>query len=253
MSSIEHEWMFGRPPPAVEAAEEFGDEVDDELTSSADTGEPALESLRELQLPAAKVSIEAVLGLLAAFFIGFIAPLAAFALTMTLRLPPVLRVFAGLLTVGYTGWLAILVARLASAALEGDDHHTFSLAGSRPGRRTALPPLYIPLALAMAVRVPRFLPPMNLAVSGWWLLHFGAAAGLGHLAAMKITRDFQLGQLLLAVPCSIAVHFAFLFAANLYLVLSMAAACKSPLVWLFVWRYRFLIDLLLALVLLMWR
>jgi len=249
VSSIEHEWTFGRRPPvAVEGMEELAGEPDDEF-ADADADEPPLETLRELQSPAAKVSIEAVLGLLAAFFIGFIAPLAAFAAVIGMRLGFVV----GLLTIGGAGWLAILVARLASAALEGDHQRTFSLSNRPATVKESRPRLYIPLALAMAVRVPRFTPPLNVLVSGWWLVHFGAAAGLGHLAALKITREFQLGQLLLAVPCSIAVHFAFLFAANLYLVLSMAAACKSPLVWLFVWRYRFLIDLLLALALLMWR
>lgn len=249
MSSIEHEWTFGRRPPlAVEVVEEFAGEPDDDLIEG-DAGEPPLETFRELQYPAAKASIEAVLGLLAAFFIGFIAPLAAFGVVVGLRLGFVV----GLLAIGTAGWLAILVARLASAALEGDNPRTFALSNRRPTSADSRPRLYIPLALAMAVRVPRFTPPMNVLVSGWWLVHFGAAAGLGHLAALKITREFQLGQLLLAVPCSIAVHFAFLFAANLYLVLAMAAACKSPLVWLFVWRYRFLIDLLLALALLMWR
>lgn len=248
MSSIEHEWTFGRRPLAVEVAEEFDGSPDDFVAD--ETGdEPPLQTLRVLQLPAAKVSIEAVLGLLAAFFIGFIAPLLAFAAAMALRW----GVVGGLFAVGTTGWLAILVARLASAALEGDNQRSFALTDRLPATPESGPRLYIPLALAMAVRVPRFTPPLNLIVSGWWLVHFGAAAGLGHLAALKITRDFQIGQLLLAVPCSIAVHFAFLFAANLYLVLSMAAACKTPLVWLFVWRYRFLIDLLLALALLFWR
>lgn len=209
----------------------------------------SLPTLQELQLPAARATVEAVLGLLAAFFIGFIAPLAAFAIAMAQQW----GIAIGLLAVGTTGWLAILVARLASAALEGDHPRSFALSSQPPSSRLRPPRLYVPLALAMAIRVPRFLLPFNLLVGLWWLIHFVAAAGLGHLAALQVTQRFQAGQWLLAIPCSLAVHFAFLFAANLYLVLSLAATSRSPTPWLFVWRYRFVIDLSLALALVFWR
>ena len=198
-------------------------------------------------MPAASVSVEAVLGLLATFFIGFSAPLLLVGALFGARTPAMIT----LLALGFTGWAAIFVARLASQALEGERQRSFRLGNTRPDFRPLDSDLLrIPLALAMVARLPRIHRFIRPWLGLWWLLHFTAAAFLGHLAATRTLQEFDVNKLLLSIPLAILMHFAFLFAANLYLLLAIAILVPWPKLWLQIWKQRFLIDFGLAILLL---
>lgn len=199
-------------------------------------------------LPAARVSVEAVLGLLATFFIGFTAPLVLLVAIILNRF----SFFLGFVLAGLAVAASIFVARLASQSLEGQAT-AFRLGDPRPRLRDVhddAPRLEIPLALAMVARLPRFPRLIRPLLGGWWLLHFAGAAALGHLAAVQTLHEVNNATLIFSITIAGVVHFAFLFAANLYLLLAVAVLFPWPKLWLTVWQQRFLIDLVIAVLML---
>lgn len=213
-------------------------------------------------LPRARHTIEGTLGLLAAFFIGLPAPLFAAAgagvvWVTVFRAEPLLVI---LLTGAIGFYLASVVVRLAARAVEGDG---IAFASFRlPADTTKGPPLdsddgntsreiiYVPLALAMAVRLPNWPNAIRPIVAVWWLCHFLAAAMIGHAVAAHWLNGVNNRALIVAIPVTLLVTFAFLFAANLYLMLAVAVSVRHPGIWLIAWRHRFIVDLILAAILL---
>lgn len=199
-------------------------------------------------LPAARVTVEAVLGLLATFFIGFTAPLVLLIVVVLGRF----SLIFGFVLAGLAGTASVFVARLASQSLEGQTR-TFRLGDPRPRMGEVngeMPRLEIPLALAMVARLPRFPSLVRPLLGGWWLLHFAGAAALGHLTAVQTMHEFNNAALIFSITIAGVVHFAFLFAANLYLLLAVAVLFPWPKLWLTVWQQRFLIDLVIAVLML---
>jgi len=196
-----------------------------------------------------QVTFETTLGLLAAFFIGFFAPV-VFAI-MTLvgiaqgRLP---MIGAALALTLVTGWLALLVARMAAEASMG----RLSERGEpTPSFDPQLPVIRLPFALAMAARLPLLNWFWRPWLAVWWMTHFCIAAAIGHLVAVNLIRRLDVATAVLAVPLAVVVHFSFLFAANLYLVLAGRALMPSPRLCVRIWKYRFLIDFIVALLMLL--
>jgi hypothetical protein len=104
-----------------------------------------------------------------------------------------------------------------------------------------------PLVVSM-VSLLRPLPvPARLALSLWWLSHFALAVVAGHYSAHLATQGLAgRGEAILFLV-GVALHFAFLFAANLYLLLAAAVLIRVESVWHDLWNYRIAIDLYLAL------
>jgi len=205
-------------------------------------------------LPRARMTFEGVLGLLAAFFIGLPAPFVA-GIAVGSMLPRQIR-WIGVIAFFLTGYLSALVVRLAARAVEGDresERVTGKLnANPRSINASLVPvdearePLFVPLAIAMAIRLPPWHGLIRPLVAVWWLSHFAAAAFLGHVIASIAARGLNNPGWMLSVPLTMLATFAFLFAGNLYLMLAVAACVKRPGVWLIVWQYRFFLDLVLA-------
>ena len=209
------------------------------------------------QLPRARMTFEGVLGLLAAFFIGLPAPFGA-GIAVGNLLPGLF--WLGIVIFFLTGYLSALVVRLAARAVEGDrpsDRFSGKLVPTANSINTipvsaegAHEPLVVPLAIAMAIRLPHWNGLIRPFVAVWWLSHFAAAAFLGHAVASTAARGLNNAGWMFSVPLTLLATFAFLFAGNLYLMLAVAACVRSPGVWLIVWRHRFFVDLILAAVLL---
>lgn len=187
------------------------------------------------------ITLETVLGLLAAFFIGFFAPVVlSIGMLITLvhgRVGPGV-VLAALALM--TGRLAVLIMRLAARA----SSRRWS---TDPAPADDLPVVQMPFALAMAAQLPRWPVVLRLGVGLWWLTHFSGAALFGHVVGSSLIRRLDVATALIAVPMAVLIHFAFLFAANLYLVLSSRMLSPHPQLCVNVWRYRFVIDFVIAL------
>lgn len=189
------------------------------------------------------VTFETTLGLLAAFFIGFFAPVASaiFILVGLAKHRPMMAGVAFMATL-VSGQAAIMIARMAAQASMG------SLGGPLPteasGRKTQLP-----FALAMAALLPHYSWFFRPILSVWWLAHFCGAAAFGHTVAMNLIQRLDAATAVLALPLAVLVHFAFLFASNLYLILAARAILRSPRFCVRVWQYRFVIDFVIAMAL----
>lgn len=205
-------------------------------------------------LPYGKMTFEGVLGLLAAFFIGLPAPFLA-GIAVGQLLPGPAR-WLGIAAFVVTGYLSLLVVRLAARATEGDGG-----AGRMSGRMINIRSLHqraattakdasrsvvVPLAIAMAMRLPNWPALCRPFIGVWWLSHFAAAAFIGHAVAALAARGLNNAGGVLSVPLTLMATFAFVFAGNLYLMLAVAACVRRPGVWLIVWRHRFFVDLILA-------
>lgn len=188
------------------------------------------------------VTFETTLGLLAAFFIGFFAPVAGciFVLVGIAKHRPMVAAVALLVTI-LSGRIAIMVARMAAQASMGwlGGPPQWSPPKDRPTKQ-------IPFALAMAALLPRSLWVYRPILALWWLAHFCGAAAFGHTVAMNLIKRLDAATAILALPLAVVVHFAFLFASNLYLVLAARAILRSPRFCVRVWQYRFVIDFIIA-------
>lgn len=191
-----------------------------------------------------QVTFETTLGLLAAFFIGFFAPVIFGLGSLIMLMQGRIRVFAATATMALiTGWLALLIARMAAEASMGRlADHGKPLPLSDP----TLPPIKLPFALAMAARLPALSWFWRPWLGTWWLGHFCIAAALGHVVAVNLIKRLDVATAIIAIPLAVVVHFAFLFASNLYLVIAARALAPSPRLCVRVWRYRFAIDFVIA-------
>lgn len=104
----------------------------------------------------------------------------------------------------------------------------------------------VPLAVAMA-RELRPLPwIISVPLSLWWIAHFGLALLLGHLAARLMAAALIVPGIGLFLVVGAVLHFGFLFAANLYLLLAAAVLRPSETFQHKLWNSRVWIDSLLA-------
>jgi hypothetical protein len=199
-------------------------------------------------LPRARTNVETVLGICAAFFIGLPAPLIATVAVAVLPWPNFgFPVVLSLIVLLSTGYLQLTVVHLAARAIEGDDEHQSFLlqpetARARRGRRDS--ETYIPLPMAMAIRLPNWWAIFRPLIAIWWAAHFVVAAVFGHMTAKQVNgmNNASLGTVLI----SLGLMMAFLLAANLYLMLAIAVAIPKPRIWLIAWQYRFIVDLVIT-------
>jgi hypothetical protein len=210
---------------------------------------------------------EAILGLLATFFIGFGIPLVVSVSVVALS-----GLDSGLLVGGIfialmivLGGLAIWVARLASRAWyacypEWRQWETGQMAGAGPALLSPfLPPEekdgpheHLPLAVMMAVLLPRFPWLLRPLLGLWWLAHFSSgvflALGTGPAFESAFPNWSPEARFLLAQ----AFGFTFIFAANLYLMLALGLFVRRSGTLCQLWRWRLVVDaaVLLAAILL---
>lgn len=192
-----------------------------------------------------QVTFETTLGLLAAFFISFFAPVVAaiVAIVGLVKQRPLL-VFGAVTVMVITGRLALLVARVAAEASMGRIERQSTM-----GADHAAPVVKLPFALAMAALLPPLTWFWKPWLGAWWMAHFCGAAAFGHIVAMNLIQRLDVATAVLAVPLAVVVHFAFLFASNLYLILAARAIMQSPRLCVRLWKHRFLIDFVIALLL----
>lgn len=233
--------------PAV-GAPEMSDRVVDLTDLDFEASDSELSLGHDAPNVQVQVTFETTLGLLVAFFIGFFAPV-VFAILLCLGVgmgrPGLVCAMLPLLLL--TGWLALLTARMAAEA----SIDRFALERTPDRVSTARRPLIrIPFALAMAARMPTFSWFWRPWIAVWWISHFCVSAVLGNLAAVSLIRKLDVATVLVAVPLAIVIHFSFLFASNMYLVLASRAIVTSPRLCVRVWKYRFLIDFIVAMLLL---
>ncbi|HUQ68507.1 MAG TPA: hypothetical protein VM165_03225 [Planctomycetaceae bacterium] len=191
-----------------------------------------------------QVTFETTLGLLAAFFISFFTPvvfgLIALVGLVQGRIPIILT---GVPMTLVTGWLALLIARMAAEASVG---RLADRGEPPPAFDPTLPVVRLPFALAMAARLPMMSWFWRPWLAVWWMGHFCIAAAFGHFVAVSLIKRLDVATAIIAVPLAVLVHFAFLFASNLYLVIAARALVSSPRLCVRVWKYRFMIDFAIA-------
>jgi hypothetical protein len=109
-----------------------------------------------------------------------------------------------------------------------------------------------PMALLVGDRlcnVPVILRPL---LSLWWLAHFVAGAIFGLLASRAAFHLLNNPAPAFLIVFPLVFQIAFLFAVNLYFVMAVAVLCGRYGLHEVIWRWRFLIDLLLSLGMTLW-
>jgi hypothetical protein len=192
---------------------------------------------------------EAMLGLMACFALAFGPPtIAGFTLIFALLLAEwrVAAIAGGIAAL--TGPMAVWLAKMAEHALA-----QFRTAGSTSSslRGDDHPQARVPFAIVLASVLPRLPLVVRVPLGVWWLAHFLAGTALIVFASVlarqgAIWKGFD--------NPFVAIVFAYFFhvAANVFLVMAVAAAFQSPRVTARVWRARFAIDGLCILPLLLW-
>lgn len=191
---------------------------------------------------------EAVVGVTAAFFVGFgVVLVLAIATLMHLSDGdrPTGLGLAALCIVG--SGLATWVVAMASAAVRrcypewADD--PVKQIDYRPDELAAHEPW--PFAVELGLSVPTTPWLVRLMLSVWWLGHF--AAGL--LAALGVHSwvEASFVHILPRVVAPILLHLGLTISANLYLILAGASLLRDPEFLTRLWGSRFLIDMAISL------
>jgi hypothetical protein len=89
---------------------------------------------------------------------------------------------------------------------------------------------------------------LRLLVGLWWGAHFAGVAALGILVHDAMNEILKNAPQQAAARIALSLHLAFLFAATLYLFLSVAAFFRDPTAHARLCSWRFIIDLALSLV-----
>ena len=183
---------------------------------------------------------EAAVGLIAAFGLAF-GPLTWAALTLIFALLLAewsVAAIAAIVT-AVTCPMAFWLARMAETALGQfrlrQIQLTESPAEDADSRRTS----------SFAVLMASTLPPLpwiaRLPLAAWWLGHFLAATALVEFGDVLAQQGLLWSGLTIGVP-AVVFSYLFHFAANIFLVLAVAALLGSPNVTIGIWRKRFAID-----------
>lgn len=193
---------------------------------------------------------EAAVGLCAAFVLAF-GPLtvAAFTLLFALFLAEWKVAAVAAAVTAVTCPMALWLAKMAESAL--------SQFRSEPVPETTadawpwfddptVPQRKTPFAIVLASTLPPLPLVARVPLAVWWLAHFLAGAALVVFLDVVAQQVLMWPGLKSGIP---AVVFAYLFqfAANLFLILSVAALFDSPMTTVSVWRNRFVIDALFTL------
>ena len=197
------------------------------------------------------IAAESIIGLLAAFVIGFMPPIVmgVGALPLFGNGEPLLAILC-LAGAVLSGCAAAYVARLASRVVERkgslwppdpppDEAFQFD--------ETPAEPPAPPLVVAMVSQLRPMPVPVRIVLSLWWFVHFALAVVAGHFSAKLVTNGLVGRGAATLFLVGVALHFAFLFAANLYLMLAAAVLVRAEWLWNDLWNFRIAIDLYLAL------
>lgn len=200
--------------------------------------------------------LESIVGLIAVFFIGFIP--SVFCLLMGLASlvneenNREIRWWVLLSALPLVTALALWVAKMAGRAMRMS-YPELAQWGERPFNGSSAPrepsvdsvDLPMPVTLAMNLpRIPLLLAPL---LSLWWLSHFGGgilvSLGVDSWVEATFPHWSEVGKKGLAQ----AIGFPFTMALNVYLMLAVGAFTRRLTVLLRVWRWRIVIDVLVAL------
>jgi hypothetical protein len=195
---------------------------------------------------------ESIVGLLAAFVIGFLPPiLMGFGSLPLLKNGKPLLAVLSLAGAVLAGCAAGYVAKLASRVVERKgslwpaDLPSSGESFQFPG--TPADPPAPPLVVAMVSQLRPIPLPVRTILGLWWFAHFAMAVVAGHFSAQLVTHALAGRGAATLFVVGVALHFAFLFAANLYLLLAAAVMIRVESLWHDLWNYRIPIDLYLAL------
>lgn len=186
---------------------------------------------------------EAILGLTATFFIGF-SPVVGLGLGTIFAFVDGKWGIGCFCTVGacVTAWLAGRVAAAAGQALP-EEFLVRQSGYCEPVAERGFRPFAVEMALRMPIPSGILRPLMFL----WWLSHFAAGLVLAYLMHGWLNHGIR-NPTLFTICIPIALHLSFMVAANIYLTLTVATLGVKESTVASVWRMRFAIDLLLALV-----
>ncbi len=99
----------------------------------------------------------------------------------------------------------------------------------------------IPLAILMTEQLAKLSVPARAALCAWWLTHFCSATAVALFYDDIVAGIFMIKQGDAQI-WGVVIAFVFHFAANIFLVLAVAVLWNSPRVTEYCWRYRFVID-----------
>jgi hypothetical protein len=191
--------------------------------------------------------VEAVMGLTAALFLEM------FPLICLLFLPVVLAVdgrwgwaAASLIPLVLYGWLARWLINSANYAMQRCYPEIAGVAKAVQGTQTP----HYPFAVEMALRLPRLPLLFRPWASLWWGAHFMAGVVILEVAHRHLAGGGAPDAL--TVLTVLGIHFAFSVAANLYLMLSVAALWSPPDLLCWIWRHRITIDAVFTLAATSW-
>ncbi len=177
---------------------------------------------------------EAAVGLIAAFMLAF-GPFTVAALVLIFSLILAEWRVAGLAAVvtAVTCPMAVWLAWMANSALQ-KFHADAPVDAARTPRRPAF-------AMLLASELPPLPGIARVPLALWWLTHFAAGAALVVFADVLVREGLLWDGFTKGVPAAV-FGYLFYFAANIFLVLAVAACFGSPTVTAGVWRRRFAID-----------
>jgi hypothetical protein len=191
---------------------------------------------------------EAIVGLIAVFMLSFgpptVAGLGGLISLLTGEWP---AAAACALIVSVTGPMAVWLAQMCGAAVE-----KFLAKPPKEMSRLVVPEnmkgtasgQQVPFALLMVGELPRLPLIARFPLAIWWFSHFAAASAIVLVNTLPVRQRMQ-GQGVVESLLMLLLCLLFTFAANVFLMLAVSVAFWSPAVTARVWRYRFLIDLLL--------
>ncbi|HKB37102.1 MAG TPA: hypothetical protein VKD72_11655 [Gemmataceae bacterium] len=186
--------------------------------------------------------IEAAVGIAASFMIGLSLSVVSFVVLLAdlssgefSHLGPVLALFVGSTT------LAALLVCTVRTVLE----RIFP-----EEARSKRAPVNLPRGVFLATRrLHRLLPwPLAVVLSALWFAHFasGVLVTIGAVRWVELVFDGRAPLVRAILPH--ALGFAFLFAANLYVLLALGLQVRRPAPLEHWWRWRVVIDLFMLLV-----
>ncbi len=188
--------------------------------------------------------VEAVSGLLATIFIGFMTPVIVFLMLADNRLPQGAAWNA--IVFGVVPILLMLpLIVLAIVGLCDCFPEWINWGWARTSLELPAPPVPLPLAVVMTIRLPQIPWLLRPVLSVWWFAHFAAGAGFGFALYLATAKKLN-GDPVTRIIVPLLLDFGILFATNLYLLLAVAVLFGTPHLWLKLWRARFVFDLILV-------
>jgi hypothetical protein len=191
--------------------------------------------------------LEAILGLIAVFALTWgPAALASLAVIVTLVEVDWAWFCLAILITAITVPMAIWIKRMSESAMQKFRSSSRIIGSDDADPDSNEDRRRIPFAILLVGELPRLQRKVRIPLAIWWLAHFTVAAAFIYFSGQAL-RQRNPGQGFGEGIPIVLLCFAFQFAANVFLVLSVAVGFRSPKITAEVWKKRFLIDAVLTL------